>query len=197
MLWSGLTWVGFALISYLLGGISTAYLVTRIATGQDIRKLGNRNAGANNVYRAVGARAGITVGIFDIAKGSLAILLTRAVVDSSTAEMMAGIAVVAGHNWPVHLGLRGGKGGATTVGVLLAMVPVVAIPAGLLAVASLFLVKRAVKVQALLFIAIPILAWPVGYPYSVVVYSAALPVMVGLTHYFRERVRPPVSSGEF
>ena len=96
MLWAGLTWMGLALISYLLGGISTAYLVTRIATGQDIRKLGNRNAGANNVYRAVGARAGITVGIFDIAKGSLAILLARTVVDSTTAEMMAGIAVVAG-----------------------------------------------------------------------------------------------------
>jgi glycerol-3-phosphate acyltransferase PlsY len=82
------------LISYLIGGISSAFLVTRLVLGQDIRNLGDNNPGAANVFRNVSPKAGLTVGVFDILKGVLAVLLVRSVTDSITLELMAGVAVV-------------------------------------------------------------------------------------------------------
>ncbi|MCH8226554.1 MAG: glycerol-3-phosphate acyltransferase, partial [Chloroflexi bacterium] len=118
MHWAALAWPGLLLISYFIGSVPTAYLATRLLKGQDIRQLGDRNVGAANVYRSVGPGIGVAVGIIDIAKGAVAVLLVKGLVDSTGLEMTAGVAALAGHNWPVYLGLRGGRGAATAVGVL-------------------------------------------------------------------------------
>ena len=72
MVWEALTWVGAALLAYVIGSIPTAYLVTRYIMGRDIRGLGDYNSGAANVFRSVGPRAGLGVGGIDIVKGAVA-----------------------------------------------------------------------------------------------------------------------------
>ena len=188
MSWDGLIWFSLVVTSYLIGGIPTAYIATRLLTGQDIRRLGDRNSGAANVFRNVGPKAGLLVGAVDIVKGVAAILLVRGLVDSTALEMLAGVAVLAGHNWPVHLGLRGGRGAATAIGVLFAMLPVVAMPAGAIALVILFLKRKAIIAIAFILISVPILARFFGYSYPIVIYSVAIPVLVGLTHYLSTRV---------
>lgn len=185
MAWGALTWTSMTLVSYLIGGIPTAYVATRLLTGRDIRRLGDRNPGAANVYRNVGHAAGLAVAAIDISKGAAAILLVKGLTDSTGLEMLAGVAVLAGHNWPVHLGLRGGRGAATVVGVLLAMLPYVAIPTCILALIFLYVSKpkRTTPCLALLFISISVLAWPAGYSYWLAAYSVGLAVLVGLSHY--------------
>lgn len=193
MSWDGLTWFSLILLSYLIGGIPTAYIVTRLLTGQDIRHLGDRNSGAANVFRNVNPKAGLLVGVVDIVKGAAVILLVWGLVDSTALKMSAGVAVLAGHNWPVHLGLRGGRGAATAIGVLLAMLPVVAIPIGAVTLLILYLKRKAKLAIGCFLIAVPVLAWPIGYSYPVVIYSVGVPVLVGFTHYFSVRTPPSPS----
>jgi acyl phosphate:glycerol-3-phosphate acyltransferase len=189
VIWLGLIWAGVVLLSYLIGTIPTAYLAARWLKGQDIRQVGDGNAGAANVARTVGARIGIAVGLVDIAKGAAAVLLTKWLLDSTVAEMIAGIAVIAGHNWPVYLQGRGGRGAATAVGVLLAMLPVLAIPLVVPGLIVLYFTKSTAKAVATFYIPLPFLAWPVGYSYTLAFYSLLIPVIVGLSHYFSVKRR--------
>ena len=184
----GLTGISLIFISYLIGGISSAYLVTRLVLGQDIRNLGDNNPGAANVFRNVSPKAGLTVGVFDILKGVLAVLLVRSLTDSTTLELMAGVAVVAGHNWPIHLGFRGGRGAATAAGVLLITVPLVSVPVAAVSLMVLQFTKRATVALGVFLIAVPVLTFPVGYSYTMVSYVIAVPVLVGLTHYLNTKV---------
>ena len=195
---TGFDWVILVLVSYLIGGIPTAYLAARWLKGQDIRQLGDRNVGAANVYRNIGTKAGIVVGVVDIAKGWAAVLLVRGLVDSTAAEMIAGVAVIAGHILPVYLRLRGGRGAATAVGVLLAMLPALTIPLSLSALVVLYLTKNAIKPLGFFFICVPILAWlPYGYPSTLIAYALGIPLMVGVSHYLStRRLSPPEPGGE-
>ena len=184
----GLTGISLIFISYLIGGISSAYLVTRLVLGQDIRNLGDNNPGAANVFRNVSPKAGLTVGVLDILKGVLAVLLVRSLTDSIALELMAGVTVVAGHNWPIHLGFRGGRGAATAVGVLLIAVPLVSVPVAAVSLMVLQFTKRATVALGVFLIAVPVLTFPVGYSYTMVSYVIAVPVLVGLTHYLNTKV---------
>ena len=195
---NGIIWLTFGLVSYLIGGLPTAYIAARMLKGQDIRQLGDRNLGAANVYRNIGPAAGVAVGVIDIAKGSVAVLLARGLVDSTVTEMIAGVAVIAGHSWPVHFRLKGGRGAATAVGVLLAMMPALAIPLGLLAVMVLYLTKNAMKPLGFFLICLPLLAWwPAEYSSPLVIFSLGIALMVGFSHYLSVRRRSrPESGGE-
>jgi len=110
------------MIAYLLGSIPWAYLVARWA-GQDVRRLGDGNVGAHNVMRHVGRRWGVLALVLDAGKGTLAVVLAHAVADSEWLPVLAGWLVVIGHNYPVWLRFRGGKGLATGLGVMLALFP--------------------------------------------------------------------------
>ncbi|PKB84155.1 MAG: hypothetical protein BZY88_00675 [SAR202 cluster bacterium Io17-Chloro-G9] len=189
MPWAAFAWPVWILVSYFIGSLPTAYLITRLANGQDIRRLGDRNAGAANVYRSVGAKAGLGVGIIDIAKGAVAVLLVKGLVDSTSLEMAAGVAALAGHNWPVHLGLQGGRGAAAAVGVLLAALPALAIPLGLISLVVLFLTRSGIKSLGSFLIAVPVMAGVIlwvganSYSYPITAYALAIPLFVGLSHY--------------
>jgi glycerol-3-phosphate acyltransferase PlsY len=108
---------------YILGSIPSAYIAGRLKKGVDIRKVGGGNMGALNVIRETGWPAGSLVLFADIGKGTLAVLIARWMDLPLPWILTAGFAAVAGHNWPVFLKFRGGKGGATVMGVLLALVP--------------------------------------------------------------------------
>jgi glycerol-3-phosphate acyltransferase PlsY len=109
--------------AYLLGSISFATLLVRLATGKDIRTEGSGNAGATNVLRSHGKVLGLTVGLLDVAKGALAVALVRWITADPVYLAAAGFAAVLGHVFPVFYGFRGGKGVATAVGAFLVLAP--------------------------------------------------------------------------
>ena len=94
-----MTWIGLGLLSYAIGSVPTAFLFTRYILGRDIRQMGDFNSGAANVFRNVGAKAGVAVGAIDIVKGGLVIVLARALVDNAGMEMMAGAAAARPPPW--------------------------------------------------------------------------------------------------
>ena len=184
MMWDGIAWLLVFLAAYLIGGIPTAYLAGRILMGRDIRDLGDRNVGAANVFRNVGPRAGLAVGAFDIAKGGFVVVLARLALDSDAAGMVSGVLVVAGHNWPVFLRLRGGRGAATAVGVLLATLPLLAFPLGITSLVVLWFTRKAILSLGFFLVLLPALAWwPVfEYSNSQAGYALLIPIMVGICH---------------
>jgi len=183
-----LTWIWLGLVCYAIGSLPTAYLFTRYILGQDIRDIGDNNSGAANVFRNVGAKAGVAVGAIDIIKGSVVIVLAKVLVDDTGMEMMAGAAALAGHNFPVHLKFRGGRGAATAVGVLIASVPIVGLPIGVFCLVLLYFTHKAIYPLAVFLVAIPALTWPAGYSVSLAIYAVAMPMAVGLSHFFTTRV---------
>ena len=120
------------LISYLIGSIPFAYLIVRVLGKKDVREYGSGNVGATNAARIMGLKGGLLVLVFDIFKGYFAVLLSQYLYNSDMAvslellTIMAGIAVIAGHNWSVFLKFSGGKGVATGLGVILRVIPLAA-----------------------------------------------------------------------
>jgi len=186
-----LTWVWLGVLCYAIGSLPTAYLFTRYILGQDIRQIGDFNSGAANVFRNVGAKAGVAVGAIDIIKGALVIVLAMVLVDDTGMEMMAGAAALAGHNFPVHLRFRGGRGAATAVGILIASVPIIGLPVGAFCLVLLYFTHKAIYPLAVFLVAIPVLTWPVGYSVALAIYVVAIPIAVGLSHFFTTRILNP------
>ncbi len=182
-----MTGVFLILLSYLIGSFPSAYLAGRLLKGIDIRKVGDRNAGAANVYRHVGHTAGFMVSIIDISKGIVTILLAKAFSASEPVVLLCGLAAVAGHNWPVFIGFKGGRGAATTLGILLALLPKAIVP--LLALSSIpfFLTRNTSLVCATIFAPLPFVARFMGASWLLIGYALALPCLVGLTHLFSTR----------
>ncbi len=112
------------LLSYLGGAIPTSYLVVRIVTGQDLRLLGSGNLGATNLFRVLGWRYAVPVGLFDVLKGAVPVLVYAPQAGGGAVGALAlGAAAVIGHVFPVFLRFRGGKGVATGAGVVLGLAP--------------------------------------------------------------------------
>ncbi|MGH2621953.1 MAG: glycerol-3-phosphate acyltransferase [Anaerolineales bacterium] len=101
---------GLALGGYLLGSVPIAWLVTRLATGKDLRSLGSGNVGVMNVALSVTRWAGLLVFLAEAAKGLLAVVLARTVSDSPLAIGVTVLATVIGTRWMVWLGFAGGRG---------------------------------------------------------------------------------------
>jgi len=110
------------LIGYLIGSLPIGYLLGRLK-GIDVRTIGSGRTGGTNVYRALGARLGLLTGVLDFAKGVVPVLLMRSLFGDDVAAALAGAAAVAGHNWSLFLGFKGGAGGSTAAGALLALNP--------------------------------------------------------------------------
>ena len=115
--------MALALGAYLLGSIPTAYIVVRLGQGRDIRQLGSGNVGATNAFQQAGAPAGILVMLADTVKGVLAVLAPVWAGAPHWTMFITTTLVLAGHNWPVFLGFRGGKGVAVIFGASLSVVP--------------------------------------------------------------------------
>jgi glycerol-3-phosphate acyltransferase PlsY len=113
------------LLGYLIGSIPIGYIIAGIK-GIDITSIESGRTGGTNVSRALGWKYGILVGLLDIAKGAVAVLLARYLFgnDPAVYAAMGGAFAVIGHNWSIFLGLRGGAGGATAAGALIALNPI-------------------------------------------------------------------------
>lgn len=140
------------LVAYLLGSIPWGYVMGRIY-GVDVRLHGSGKTGGTNLARLVGWPKTIPVAILDPLKAVVAILIARYVTHSDWTEALAALAAVAGHNWPVYLGFKGGRGVGPTVGALLVFDPLIAVISGLsgvgIAVSSRFVSLGSISGSAL------------------------------------------------
>lgn len=153
----------FIILSYLIGAIPFALLIAR-TRGVDIRAVGSGNVGATNVFRSVDKRLGVLTFACDVLKGFLPAILfplwaTAGIENAENAGLLYGCAAIAGHNWPIYLQFKGGKGVATSAGVLLGVAPL-AVAIGLAVWIVFFAAFRYVSLASILAAAgVPIAAW--------------------------------------
>ena len=116
-------WVVGLAVGYLLGSIPTGLWLGRWRGGVDIRASGSGRTGATNTFRSLGVRWSVFVLLLDGLKGAVPILIVMAVWDSPTGDVLAGLAAIVGHQFPLYAGFQGGRGAATAMGASLAIVP--------------------------------------------------------------------------
>jgi glycerol-3-phosphate acyltransferase PlsY len=171
------------LIGYILGSISFSYIVAKRVAGIDIRQHGSKNAGATNTLRLLGKGPAVLVLFLDAVKGIVAVLIAMQLTELPWAIMLTGLCSIIGHNWPVFFGLKGGKGVATTIGVVFTVAFIPALIASLVAVLSIY-VFRYVSLGSLIFTTLlPILMAYFNVPVAYI--GGAIAIM--LLSYYRHR----------
>ena len=145
-------------MSYLLGAIPAAYICVKWFSGADIRKIGTGNVGSSNVARTTSKWLAVIVGLFDMGKGTLAFFIAYWMGMEVWQQMAVGFFTVVGHNWSVFIGFRGGKGIITTLGVILAISPLLGLILLLTAYLPSIIKQMAVGVF-LCFFTLPLWCW--------------------------------------
>lgn len=174
-----LSWV----ISYLIGSISFSYLIAKKVAGIDIRSHGSGNAGATNTLRVLGKGPGIAVLILDALKGLAAMGIAHLMTGDPLAYAVAGLFAIAGHNWPIFFGFRGGKGIATTLGVVLGFSPLAFLIGAIVAV-LVIAITRFVSLGSLVMVTvIPIVIFFLDKPISFFWASLLITVFAYVRHY--------------
>jgi acyl phosphate:glycerol-3-phosphate acyltransferase len=170
-------------IGYLLGSISFSFLFGKIFKGIDIREHGSGNAGATNTLRVLGKRYAVLVLLLDIVKGIAAVWIGKWIAPELVwVPVAAGLAAIVGHNWPVFFGFRGGKGIATTIGVVATLAFLPALIAGVVAIAAIA-VTRYVSLGSLIFTGLlPIMIWGMGRGEELLAASLIIMVFAFLRH---------------
>ncbi len=139
-----MTHIFIILCSYLIGSIPFGYLVGKYLKRIDIREYGSGNIGASNSFRVMGTKYALLVLIGDCLKGFFSIILAKwLLVESIEFYLLIGLAAIIGHNWSVFLNFKGGKGIATTYGVVLSFYPYIAIIAAIIWGAIVFTTRFA------------------------------------------------------
>ena len=114
-------------LAYIMGALPWGYVVLLMHRGIDIREYGSGRTGVSNALRTAGYKLAGLVLFLDMVKGISAVLLARSLIGDPTAEVAAGLAALVGHNWPIFLGFRGGRGIAPGLGGLAVMSPLAAV----------------------------------------------------------------------
>ena len=118
-----LLWVLSCIIAYLLGSVSFGILVSKIGHGPDLRTVGSKSTGASNVQRTMGWSYGLMTFFGDALKAVLGCWIGTLLTGDFMAALLCGLFVIIGHNWPVFFGFKGGKGVASSCGVMLFCFP--------------------------------------------------------------------------
>ncbi len=176
------------LLSYLLGAIPTAYIFTMVLSGKDIRKMGSGNVGATNALRVLGKLPGVLVLVLDVLKGVVAVSVLASIISAKVTlpveliRALFGFFVVSGHIFNVFLNFKGGKGVATSTGVLLVLAPH-ALFAGAIFFIIIVAVTKYVSLGSILgSMIIPFFLLWTGSHYCYVVLSAVLCIIIVAKH---------------
>jgi acyl phosphate:glycerol-3-phosphate acyltransferase len=183
------------LTGYLLGSISTAVWAGKLFHGIDVREHGSGNAGATNVIRVLGWATGIPVMLIDVGKGwlaaSLPIFFHLADKGSNTLislQIIAGVAAILGHLFPLFTGFKGGKGVGTTVGILLALHPLLTLLC-LAVFLTMFIITGIVSVASMSFgVAFPVFLFTIFHTDAIVFRIFSILIGVGLIITHRENI---------
>ncbi|MFC2017220.1 glycerol-3-phosphate acyltransferase [Chloroflexota bacterium] len=161
--------------AYLLGSVPAAYLIARWRRGIDIRQYGTGNVGAANILAVVSKRWSIIVTVFDIGKGALAVWVAQLLGLEVYQQVTVGIVTVIGHNWPVFLHFRGGRGVFTTLGVI----TMISWKLGLITLVmpyTLAPLRQVALGVSLTLVSLPIFSWFLSQPLDI---EKRLPVTLG------------------
>jgi glycerol-3-phosphate acyltransferase PlsY len=162
--------------SYLLGSVPAAYLAVKWSRGTDIRKQGTGNVGAANVLSTGPKWLAIPVALFDIGKGAFSVWIAQLLGLGAAQQVTAGFFVVIGHNWPIFLKFRGGRGVFATLGVITILSPLLGLYT--LVMPYLFAPFRYVALGVFFaYLSVPTLAWFLNEPLNI---EEPLPVTLGL-----------------
>lgn len=172
----------FVVLGYLFGSIPSGVVLSRAFLGRDVRDVGSGNIGAANAARAGGMRLGAAVALFDIAKGLVPVLLARwAGLDPAALSMVA-VAAVLGHDFSLFLRLRGGKGVATTLGVMLGLAPLAAVLAALAWVIVLGIWRYTSLASLVALALLPLMLLLTGQPGVFMIAALALFLLAAAKH---------------
>ncbi|NLY11890.1 MAG: glycerol-3-phosphate 1-O-acyltransferase PlsY [Firmicutes bacterium] len=150
--------------AYLLGSIPFGLITGKIWANVDVREFGSGNIGMSNVLRTLGPIPALIVLLFDAGKGFFAVTLGRQLFTDPTWWLVLGIVAIAGHNWSIFLGFKGGRGVATTAGVLLAISPFIALVLVGIWLLSLA-ISRYISLSSIIAVsALPIIFYFLDYP---------------------------------
>ena len=173
-----------ALIGYLLGSISCGLLLVKWICGIDIRDYGSHNIGATNVFRTVGARMASFVLLGDLLKGVLALYVVNHFVSGELPVLLVcAVSAIVGHSFSWMCGFKGGKGVATGLGILLYLMPEVALFSLTIWLATVFVTRYVSLGSILAAIAAPLSAWYLRYDWRLVVFVSLCAIMVVARHY--------------
>ena len=166
-----------ALLAYLIGSIPVAYIFGRLLKNLDIREHGSGNMGATNAFRVLGKGPGTVVLILDIIKGIIPVtfLANAFGLGDALSLVIISVAAVAGHNWTIFLGFKGGKGMATSLGVLIGMA--IQLP-GLRIVLGLATLTWLVLFIIFGYVSLASIAAAVALPILMVTFEAPFPMKV-------------------
>ena len=172
-------------VGYLVGSFPSGVVYGKLGRGVDVRWVGSGNPGATNTLRALGWKFALAVGLTDILKGVLPVVLARLTVGLPLAEVAAAFGAIAGHNWSLALGFRGGRGVATSIGTFLVIAPLPALVAVLAFVLVVWRTRYvslgsilAAVVALLAFLAGVLLGWRPPGEYYVYTIAGALLLII-------------------
>ena len=171
--------------AYIIGSFPSGYIIGRLKKGVDIRDVGSRNMGAMNVFYSVGFKEGLLVLALDIVKGALAVAVARLLGSPILGQLLAGAAAVLGHSYSIFLKFRGGRGGATCIGVLVFLMPL-----GAPFYLALFLILLGITrfptlSYSLAFLSFPFVGWLWYHSVAFVIFSVAILIIPGLRYISR------------
>ena len=174
--------VNCLLVGYLFGSIPSGLWIVKSIHGIDIREYGSHNIGATNVFRTVGIPTALAVLISDMAKGMAACFIAQYLYDMNFLTVIAAIGTILGHNYSLFLGLKGGKGVATGLGLLVYLMPEVSgISFGIWLI--IVLLTRYVSLGSILAsFTTPLLAWYFGYPRSYIALAMVCGLFILIRH---------------
>ncbi len=171
---------------YLFGSIPSAYIAARLVKGKDIRQMGGGNVGTLNTFKEIGRGAGIAVLLADVAKGAAAVVIARWLLDVPQQFVLAaGLAAIVGHNWSIFLKFTGGKGMATTIGVLATLMPLYGYWQGLLIflgiiAIGLIITHNVALSTGIALLCLPFIAW-LGMKWGLfIIFAIILGLVIGL-----------------
>jgi glycerol-3-phosphate acyltransferase PlsY len=169
------------LASYLIGSIPMAYLAGVFFKGIDIRNFGSGNVGTTNAFRILGTGPALLVLAGDVFKGLAATLLGLAV-GGQILGLLAALTVLAGHNWSVFLGFKGGRGAATGAGIMLALAPQVLLLALVIFVGVILLTRYVSLGTILAAVAAPFMMLAFHEPVAYTIFTFVAAAIVILRH---------------
>lgn len=163
------------ILGYLIGSIPFGYLIAR-AKNIDILSQGSGNIGATNVFRLLGPLPGVIVFALDLSKGTVPVLITRQLTQNAWFVILAGIAALIGHSFPIFLKFKGGRGSATGLGILLAIAPDIFFGAMLLVI-LIILTTRYVSIASLVvppLVAVAFFVLERPFPYTLAAFLVSV-----------------------
>jgi glycerol-3-phosphate acyltransferase PlsY len=173
-----LIWLG----SYLAGSIPAGIVFSRLFRGIDVRQSGSGNIGSANVFRVAGPLPGALTLLFDAAKGFVPVIIAQQFGLPLWAQLLSGGAAIIGHNWSIILRGRGGKGIATSLGVLLAFAPLVTLIAMAVWIVVIVASRYASLASLLMIASVPILLALFHYDSAYWIFGAGLLLLAIYRH---------------